>query len=284
MGAKLPAVDSPFQSQLVGSAGFTIGAEANNVKNVALQLRSVDGVDLSQRGVVTVFLSDDANGDSIVATAPSGGWAIGTDGAILCTSPALVNSVILDGNLAIDAVPEKFKTTQTAVYVLGGVSYTKAATTALVFSAAHVVAATKYGIVLVQINAAGTVTTKVPAATPTTPMTYADAATALAALPAPDTGNVALGYITLNNSASDGSSTGAWVANTDDLTNTSDITAAAFVDATEVPLVPTKAVTVVSESDGDIDFNITHVGAKTLYMGVILPDGSTVMSGAITFT
>jgi hypothetical protein len=137
----------------------------------------------------------------------------------------LGDGLLQSGALAVDAVAEKFKTTATALYRITGVGFRKAATTAIVFSAAHVVTANKYGIVLVQINDAGTISTKVPAATPTTAMAYNSAALALAALPAPDAGNVALGYIAIANNAGD------WTANTDDLTNGSDLTTATFVNA-----------------------------------------------------
>ena len=60
--------------------GFTIGDEAADVINVALQLQDADGADLAVRGCVMAYLSDDANGDSIAASAPSAGVAIGTDG------------------------------------------------------------------------------------------------------------------------------------------------------------------------------------------------------------
>lgn len=62
------------------AAGFVIGAEAGNVINVAIQLKDADAADLAARGAVHAYLSDDANGDSIVAAAPDGGVAIGTDG------------------------------------------------------------------------------------------------------------------------------------------------------------------------------------------------------------
>lgn len=39
----------------------------------------------------------------------------------------------------------------------------------------------------------------------------------------------------------------------------------------------------ISEADGDIDIDLTHVGADTFYMNVVLPNGSIVTSGAITF-
>lgn len=130
------------------------------------------------------------------------------------------NGTYARAGLAKDSVPEKFKTTRTARYEIAGVKYTKAATAALVFTAAHVVTASKFGIVLVQINAAGTISTKVPA----TPQAYNTAALALAALPAADASNVSLGYLEIANNAGD------WTANTDDLTNGSDLTTAAFTE------------------------------------------------------
>jgi len=121
------------------------------------------------------------------------------------------------GTLAISATATKFKTTTTALYRIGGVEYSKAATDLLVFSNAHVVTTTKFGVSLVQIDAAGTITTKEPLAT----QAYADAPTALAALPAADAGNIALGYITIH------AGVGDFTMNTTALT-----TVGAFVDGT----------------------------------------------------
>jgi hypothetical protein len=136
----------------------------------------------------------------------------------------LSNGILQIGTLAIDATPEKFKTTTVLYWKRNGIQFTKAATTAIVFTAAHPVTASKYGIILVQITDAGVVSTKIPGATQTTTMAYNSAALALAALPAVDTGNTAIGYIAINNNA------GAWTANTDDLTDASDVTSATFVD------------------------------------------------------
>ncbi len=64
-------------------ASFTIGAEVGNVKNVAIQLKDgKTGADCNERRSCWAYFSDDANGDSIVATAPSGAVAIGTDGVL----------------------------------------------------------------------------------------------------------------------------------------------------------------------------------------------------------
>ena len=80
LGAFIEAAKSPFKGGRVGGAAFNVGAEVANVITVGVQLRGQSGKDLAQRGKVDWFLSDDANGDSVVATAPDGGVAAGTDG------------------------------------------------------------------------------------------------------------------------------------------------------------------------------------------------------------
>lgn len=66
----------------IGAAVITVGTEAANVINVAIQLNDAAGTALARRGFVSAYLSDDANGDSIVATAPDT-VAIGTDGVYI---------------------------------------------------------------------------------------------------------------------------------------------------------------------------------------------------------
>lgn len=138
---------------------------------------------------------------------------------------ASYDGILVASGLAIDAVPEKFKTGAFTGF-LDGLFFAKAAETAQVFSAAHVITANKYGIILIQNTAAGVESTKVPAATPTTAMAYNTAAEALAALPSPDANNVSVGYILIANNAVD------WTANTDDMTDGSDVTTATFTSAT----------------------------------------------------
>lgn len=126
----------------------------------------------------------------------------------------LADGLLIHGTMTTTASDSvKFKTTTTAVYTLSGVTYTKAATDNLVFTAAHTVntaagAGQFYGIILVQINPAGVVSTKVPSAD----QTYASDTLAIAALPAVDTGNDALGYILIYTKEAR-----AWTANTSDL-------------------------------------------------------------------
>ena len=62
------------------AASITVGTEAADVINVAIQLKDADNADLAVRGSVMAYLSDDANGDSVAGTAPSGTVVIGTDG------------------------------------------------------------------------------------------------------------------------------------------------------------------------------------------------------------
>lgn len=67
----------------LGAPEVTVSAEVANVVTVSMQLKTLGDVDLIRQGVVWGYLSDDALGNSLAATAPSGGWAIGTDGVIL---------------------------------------------------------------------------------------------------------------------------------------------------------------------------------------------------------
>ena len=66
-------------------ASFTIGVEGAggaNIINVGIQLKYDKSQADSVRRAIHAYLSDDTNGDSITATAPSGAVAIGTDGVL----------------------------------------------------------------------------------------------------------------------------------------------------------------------------------------------------------
>lgn len=86
MAGKISAKNSPYYSNLVGGVSFSIGAEASNIITVAVQLKDANLRDLAVRGHVGWYLSDDANGDSQVATAPDGNVAAGTDGIVVSTT------------------------------------------------------------------------------------------------------------------------------------------------------------------------------------------------------
>ncbi len=73
--------------QAVG-AEFVIGVEAANVINLGVTLVDSAGNAITFVQNVEIFLSDSVAGLGIAATAPSGGWAIGTDGAIISDTVA----------------------------------------------------------------------------------------------------------------------------------------------------------------------------------------------------
>lgn len=82
-GQQLAAKRNPFQTQAAALASFTIGTEATDAINVAVQLKTARAKDVAVRVGLLCYLSDDATGDSVVGTAPSGGWAVGTDGLLI---------------------------------------------------------------------------------------------------------------------------------------------------------------------------------------------------------
>lgn len=72
-------------------------------------------------------------------------------------------------------------------------------------------------------------------------------------------------------------------ANGDSVAGTAPDTVAIGTDGLAIPLIAGKAFQLTSEADGDIDINITENGADTWYLVLVMPDGSLVVSGAITF-
>lgn len=81
---------------------FTVGAEAANVINVAVQLNDPEGTTLSEVGVQDFYLSTDAAGAVPVTTAPSGGIAIGTDGKLIESVAGLSGVILSDAVGAVD--------------------------------------------------------------------------------------------------------------------------------------------------------------------------------------
>lgn len=99
------AANNPYYSNKVQTASFVIGAEAANVKNVAVQLKTNRGADVAERCAAVAWLSSDVNGDTVHATAPDGGVAIGTDGTILVAHTASKVFTILseaDGDIDVN--------------------------------------------------------------------------------------------------------------------------------------------------------------------------------------
>lgn len=110
---------------------FTIGSEAGNVINVGLQLNDAGGTALATRASVLAYLSDDANGDSIAAAAPDGGWAIGTDGLLI---PVVTNKAAqlvseADGDIDINITESGADTWYLIVVLPNGLLVASAAIT-----------------------------------------------------------------------------------------------------------------------------------------------------------
>lgn len=213
------------------------------VGNAAGAAAAVDGSTDAQ-----ILVGD---GTTVASVAVSGDVSIDNAGAVTIAAEAVEASMLItalrdtflnglrsylaDGMLSIGTITVSagdatdFKTTTTAIYRIAGTHYTKAATDTLSFSAADTIntgagAGTLWGIWLVQINAAGTVSTK-PGASD---MTYANEAAAIAALPAVDADNIQIGYITVQ-----GLEATEWVANTGNLTvggGAGNVTARTFYD------------------------------------------------------
>lgn len=100
---------------------WAIAAEdtTNGTIDIVCQLQDGAGVDVAVRGSVDIYLSDDANGDSLVTTAPDGGWAILTDGLLI---PVVANKYARfvsesDGDIGI-RVTESGAKTMYAVAIL----------------------------------------------------------------------------------------------------------------------------------------------------------------------
>lgn len=95
---------STFNShpELKISAKFTIGTEGTNAINVAVQLVDRDnGNEIGQRVALNWYLAGDANGDS-VASATTGGIAIGTDGLLLEWTANVSGLVVCEADGDID--------------------------------------------------------------------------------------------------------------------------------------------------------------------------------------
>lgn len=74
---------SNIDARQAETATITVGAEDTNTINVAVVLKDVNGTAVESLQGVSIFLSDDSGGIGLTSTAPSGAFAIGTDGAIL---------------------------------------------------------------------------------------------------------------------------------------------------------------------------------------------------------
>lgn len=84
------------------AAKFTIGTEAANAINVAVQLYDRNnGNEITERVALNWYLASNATGDAI-ASAPTGGIAIGTDGLLLEWTSNISGLVVSEADGDID--------------------------------------------------------------------------------------------------------------------------------------------------------------------------------------
>lgn len=160
------------------------------------------------------------------------------------------NGIIKATTVTTHSTPEQLAVAACVIRE-GGIVYEKAAATGVTFSAAHKITALKHGVILLQITDAGVLSTKVPAAT----QAYESAALALEALPAPDTGNIALASILIEAGAAD------WDANTDDLTPASDLVAVTYTSVAAAERVLASAIALADGAvvEGTLDDELTNI-------------------------
>ena len=87
----------------MADADITVGAEAANVINLAIQIRDGNGDDVKERMWLQYYVSSDANGDTV--NSDLGTLAIGTDGTILGEHTDDVLGLVLsesDGDIDFD--------------------------------------------------------------------------------------------------------------------------------------------------------------------------------------
>jgi hypothetical protein len=91
--------DAPYNA-----VTYTIGAEAGDAINVAGQFQDWKKRDLAVASSVSFYLADDVDGLTPSVVAPSGGIAIGTNGALIEDVADLSGEIILeaDGTFDID--------------------------------------------------------------------------------------------------------------------------------------------------------------------------------------
>jgi hypothetical protein len=124
---------TPAGKKQVATASFTIGAEAADVINVAIQLKDNQGNDIGFKAKVNgCYLSSDAAGDVLEATAPDA-IAIGTDGTIFKSGGDSLHLFDLksevDGDIDLDITEATGADTVYLNVVIDGVVYTSGAIT-----------------------------------------------------------------------------------------------------------------------------------------------------------
>lgn len=183
--------------------------------------------------------------------------------------------VISDPVLAIGSTAERVAN-GAFDFLIKETSYSKAAVAAgSVFTAAHVISASSWGVILIYINAAGLIITTVPLAT----QAYASAALAQTAadtqqvIDLGDSSKCYIGRILIN---SDGTT---WTANTDDMTDASDLVTATFISETSTFTdIVSHTFTADEITAQKAIFHVANMGARfvRLYLSTLTGTGEVI--------
>ncbi len=211
-----------FQINAAGTISTKVVGTPQAYATEALARAAVPAPDASNVAIATLIIESDA-----------GTWTANTDDIKAAGDlesfdllPVTQDRLLGAAGLAIDSGEKEDFIVGAFDFVIDGVKYSKGAATGIDFSAAHVCALDKWLAILVEINAAGTVATKVPLVdgrSQTASQGFDSGTLAIAALPPVTPGQVALGYILIE---ADGTT---WTANTDDMEDGTDLDVATFV-------------------------------------------------------
>jgi hypothetical protein len=115
-------INEVFGMFLITNCTITIGAEATDTIRVTVQLKNGEGDNVAFRANVFAYLSDNSDGSTLIGTAHSGGWVIGTTGLLIpqVTNKAAHFSTNDTGMFNIDITESAGKTAYLVVTLPNG--------------------------------------------------------------------------------------------------------------------------------------------------------------------
>lgn len=124
-------INEVFKMHLITNCTFTIGTEASDVIRVTVQLKNSEGNNLAFRANVFAYLSDNIDGSTLIATAHSGGWVIGTAGLLInqVTNKAANFTTNATGAFNVDITETSGKTAYLVVVLPNGKNIVSSAIT-----------------------------------------------------------------------------------------------------------------------------------------------------------
>lgn len=81
--SRIPSSESPYQSNYVGRVSVSLTDETGDARTATITMKTDRGEAIAQRAALHAYLSDDAEGDGLCASAPSSGVIIGANGSLI---------------------------------------------------------------------------------------------------------------------------------------------------------------------------------------------------------